>query len=356
MWWESYEAVSEQLRDGSRGKFRAALLALRDGAVVGAAKLDVRPDQPVEIEIGVLPAHRRRGIGTALAAGLHDRLPQHTSDVLQCEVLTEEGLAFARRWGIEPANVEDRQLLKLPIPDSALVELERPNSRISTHSWVGPCPERLVDDLARLTEQMEEDVPSGDLTRVVSPTDRKRVRYNEKRLDEEGYDLVRTIAQLDGKSVGYTTLFVPRNNPEIIVQDYTCPPRPRGRESAEDRQPASAGCRAVRRAIALGADISRPDEYRHARPQRGHRVPYRRQDLRVRRQGRSSSNLGPPACSKQQCDHRRTLTRTDDLETEGTASSWTPEQTLVSCRAHDPPARPTRHPRRIPPRGISSEA
>lgn len=221
MWWESYEAVSEQLRDGSRGKFRAALLAMRDGAVVGAAKLDVRPDQPVEIEIGVLAAHRRRGIGTALAAGLHDRLPQHTSDVLQCEVLTEEGLAFARRWGIEPANVEDRQLLKLPIPDSTLVELERPNSRISTHSWVGPCPERLVDDLARLTEQMEEDVPSGDLTRVVSPTDRKRVRYNEKRLDEEGYDLVRTIAQLDGESVGYTTLFVPRNNPEIIVQDYT---------------------------------------------------------------------------------------------------------------------------------------
>lgn len=221
MWWESYEAVADQLRDGRPGKVCVALIAARGGAVVGAAKLDVRSDQPVEVEIGVLPAHRRRGVGTALAAALHDLIPQRASEVLQCEVLTEEGLAFARRWGIEPGNVEDRQLLKLPVSDSALVDLERPDPRITTHSWVGTCPERLVDDLAGLTEQMEEDVPSGDLTRVVSPTDRERIRNNEKRLDEEGYDLVRTIAQRDGISVGYTTLFVPRNDPAIIVQDYT---------------------------------------------------------------------------------------------------------------------------------------
>lgn len=221
VWWTSADASAEQLRTGRPGHLHVALAARYGGAMVGGAECSLAPAQPVEIEIGVLPEHRRQSIGTALAAAARELCGDHEPPLLQTEVFTEEGLAFARRWKIEPGNVEHRQVLDLPLSAEVLDALDRPSSLLTTRSWVGACPAELVDSLAKLTEQMEEDVPAGSLTRVVTPTDRDRIRRNEIRLDAEGYDLVRSIAQHEGKSIGYTSLFVPRADPEIVVQDYT---------------------------------------------------------------------------------------------------------------------------------------
>lgn len=221
VWWTSADASAEQLRTARPGHLHVALAARHGGTLVGGAEISLAPAQPAEIEIGVLPERRRQGIGTSLAAAVRELCGDHEPHLLQTEVFTEEGLAFARCWEVEPGNVEHRQVLDLPISAELLDALERPSSRLITRSWVGACPEELVDSLARLTEQTEEDVPAGSLTRIVTPTDRERIRRNEIRLDAEGYDLVRSIAQLDGKSIGYTSLFVPRADPEIVVQDYT---------------------------------------------------------------------------------------------------------------------------------------
>ncbi|MGP9845991.1 GNAT family N-acetyltransferase [Brachybacterium sp. 107] len=221
VWWTSAEASAEQLRAARAGHLHMALTARRGGMMVGGAEIALAPGQPAEVEIGVLREHRGQGIGTALAAAARELCGDHEPPLLQTEVFTEEGVTFARSWEIEPGNVEHRQVLDLPLSAEALDALDRPSPHLTTRSWVGACPEDLVDSLARLTEQMEEDVPAGSLTRIVTPTDRERIRRNEVRLDAEGYDLVRSIAQHAGKSIGYTSLFVPRADPEIVVQDYT---------------------------------------------------------------------------------------------------------------------------------------
>src|SRR5699024_4330150 len=76
-------------------------------------------------------------------------------------------------------------------------------------------------DWTRLSMQMEADVPMGDLTRPASRTDLDSVRLDERRMEEQGWLLVRSIAQLDGVSVGYTQMFLSRHDPEIITQDDT---------------------------------------------------------------------------------------------------------------------------------------
>lgn len=221
VWWTPTETALEQLRTVRPGHIHGVFVARTDEGIVGAAEAIARPDEPAEAEIGVLPEYRRRGIGTALARAVHDALAGHEPGVVQTELYTDAGLTFARRVGMEPGNVEHVQLLDLPVPATALEALDRPNPRVTTRSWVGPCPEDVVDDWAQLTEQMEEDVPMGTLTRAVTPTDRDRIRRNEERMDAQGYDLVRTLAQLDGESVGYTVIFVSRHDPEIVIQDDT---------------------------------------------------------------------------------------------------------------------------------------
>lgn len=68
---------------------------------------------------------------------------------------------------------------------------------------------------------MSEDVPVGDLTRSVKQTDIERVRYNEARMDRQGWLLVRSLVQHDGVAVGYTSMFLSRHDPGIVVQDNT---------------------------------------------------------------------------------------------------------------------------------------
>src|SRR5690625_6356404 len=70
---------------------------------------------------------------------------------------------------------------------------------IEVQSWVGACPEEVLEDWTRLSMQMEADVPMGDLTRPAPRTDLDSVRLDERRMEEQGWLLVRSIAQLDGE-------------------------------------------------------------------------------------------------------------------------------------------------------------
>lgn len=220
-WWTAAETAIELLRTVGPGGIRTALLARDGDRILGSAGVDASPGFPAEVEIGVLPEHRRRGIGTELARAARALLEGWEPGVVQTEIYVDAGLAFAGKHGIEPGNVEHVQLLRLPLDPAALDALERPRERVTTRSWVGACPDDVVDDWARLADQMNEDVPMGTLTRVVKASDRDSVRRNEERMDAQGYDMVRSIAQLDGISVGYTLIFVSRHDPDIVIQDDT---------------------------------------------------------------------------------------------------------------------------------------
>ncbi|ASK65438.1 N-acetyltransferase [Brachybacterium avium] len=223
-WWASEETILARFGDPRPERLSVLLVAHLDGEMVGAAGADVDPGDPAEIEISVLPAHRRRGIGTALAAALRETLAGQ-AEVVQAETYSEAGVAFALAQGMRVGNQEHRLLLDLPVDRpldlEALRAEARPTPGIEVRTWRGACPEDLVEDWARLTTQMEADVPMGDLTRPASRAEVSEIRRNEQRMDAQGWTLVRGLAHADGTAVGYTEIFLNRHDPQILTQDDT---------------------------------------------------------------------------------------------------------------------------------------
>lgn len=219
-WWASEETTLARYGDPRPGRLSVLLLARLDGEAAGAASADVDPGDPAEVELSVLPRHRRRGVGRALAAAVREAVADH-AEVLQSETYGEEGVAFAGALGIEVGNQELRLLLDLPLDLAAQGEGSQAAPGIEVRSWIGACPEGVLEDWARLSTQMEADVPMGDLTRPAPRSDVEEIRLGERRMDAQGWTLVRSLAYEQGIAVGYTEIFVNRHDPEILTQDDT---------------------------------------------------------------------------------------------------------------------------------------
>lgn len=219
-WWASEETILARFEDPRPERVSVLLAAHREGEVVGAAGVEIDPGDPAEVEISVLPAHRGQGIGTALATAVREALVGR-AEVAQAETYTEAGVAFGLAQGMRSAHQEDRLLLDLPVDPAVLAGYGRPAPGIEVRTWRGACPEELLEDWARLSTQMEADVPMGDLARPASRSDVAEIRRNEQRMDDQGWTLVRALAYADGAAAGYTEIFVNRHDPEILTQDDT---------------------------------------------------------------------------------------------------------------------------------------
>lgn len=219
-WWRSAEATVSQFQSPKPGRVSVALLASRNGRPVGAAQAHVDPGELAEVDVSVVPDCRREHVGLALADAVRTALAGR-ADRIQVETYSDAGVAFAQRVGLEVGNRESRQLLDLPVSAQRLAQIERPSPEVEIKAWTGRCPEELVNDWARLTRQMDADVPMGDLTRSTRVTDVAAVRRNEERMKAQGYVLVNCLARIGGQSVGYTEMLVSGNDPEIVNQEDT---------------------------------------------------------------------------------------------------------------------------------------
>ncbi len=133
-WWESLESARISFgRPGSQ-KRRVALVADRDGTVVGGAELGLPLDVDVEtmsVELGVLPEARGSGVGEALLSAVTALAAREGRELLQAEVFVPTDVAperwpgarFAERHGLRCVHVEHRFLLDVPLPDARLAEL-----------------------------------------------------------------------------------------------------------------------------------------------------------------------------------------------------------------------------------------
>ena len=219
-WWASDETTLARFADPKPARRSVLLVASIDGERVGAAGAEVDPGDPAEVEISVLPAHRRRGVGTALAAAVREALAGH-AEIVQAETYSDAGVAFALAQGLRLGNQEHRMLRDLLLDPAAAHSAPSAASGISVRTWRGACPEELLEDWARLNTQMEADVPMGDLTRPAPRSDVEALRRTERRMDAQGWTLVRALAYDAGLAVGYTEILVSRHDPEIITQDDT---------------------------------------------------------------------------------------------------------------------------------------
>lgn len=147
--------------------------------------------------LAVVPDARRRGIGTALVHTVLATARRHGRSTALVEVLAPgpvdhevPGDRAARHWGFDVANVDQRRTLELPLADGVAA---RVRSVIGPHTdayeivtWVGPTPDRLIEDRAAIQQRMSTDTPLGDIDWQAEAWDSQRFRRLETQVATMG--------------------------------------------------------------------------------------------------------------------------------------------------------------------------
>jgi GNAT superfamily N-acetyltransferase len=212
-----------------RGTHRAGIA---DGTVVGALRLllPVRDNASVAyVDVAVHPAHRRRGVGTALLEeGVRlARAAGRSSLVAEVDEPGADaaGSAFARHHGWTCDLRETRRDLLLPVDEERLSVLESEAVAASAGyevlTWRDRTPDALLEDRALLSRRMSTDAPSGDVPVGEEDWDAARVREQETVALDRGRTVLSAGAVRDGRLVAFTDLHVPLAQPERANQSGT---------------------------------------------------------------------------------------------------------------------------------------
>ncbi|RYC14568.1 GNAT family N-acetyltransferase [Nocardioides zhouii] len=214
--------VTEPGEHARRIRFEA-----RDGdALVGVAELELPLTENLDVgwcEVNVLPEHRRRGVGRLLwdsvvaearAAGR----ARVGGEVSVAPVDGGPGMLFAASVGAVEKHREDHLLLGLPLGPAAQAVVD-PAYEVVT--WRGRCPDEHREAYLEMRNQMNADVPTGELDLEPTVLDDARLASSEERL-MRSYDVRVATARrrVDGAFGGYSLLFVP-HGADIAWQDDT---------------------------------------------------------------------------------------------------------------------------------------
>ncbi|WP_454050200.1 N-acetyltransferase family protein [Cellulomonas sp. Marseille-Q8402] len=204
-----------------------------------------------DVEIGVRPEHRGRGIGSALhdlalrTAREHGRtvLTGATDQRAEPEpgpgtltpgtgsgrVRTDDrSVAFLLRRGWELEQVERRSVLQVPLPDGELARhadaaraAAGPGYRVV--QWDDRCPDAWVDQFALLQTRMSTDAPMGGLDLREDVWDAARVRAAEQQHAERGmrYRVSAAVHVPTGALVAFSVLLSRPDTEEFLYQDDT---------------------------------------------------------------------------------------------------------------------------------------
>ena len=173
----SLDEVKLELRRKDRTERAEAWAAYENGVVVGGVSLWFPVlDNLTKCwgTLGVDPAHRRRGIGSALVAQTLTRMEQESRTIM----VTESAYPFARRRdhpylkfaeanGFTVAIDEIRRVLPLPVEPALLrtlaAEAAPHHTAYLIESFVDDLPAELLGSFCELQNQLGVDAPTGDL-------------------------------------------------------------------------------------------------------------------------------------------------------------------------------------------------
>jgi len=232
--------------DVAAGKRTILLLATTNHAEpVGAAAVIVNTvDNPhlAEIELDVLPIHRRRGIGRELAVAAESVARAEGRTTVLCfqaeppaQAGTSPGRRFAEALGYHAAQVEQRRSIHLPVDRARLDDLEAHCSPLAAayriEAWQGSWPEADLEDLVELERRMSTDVPVDDIDFHEEAWSTERARAHDALVLAMGrrrhFAAARHLES--GHLVAYTVITVP-SRPERAYQWATLVlPEHRGR-------------------------------------------------------------------------------------------------------------------------------
>lgn len=230
----------------------ARMLAARvAGEIVARGVYETLPEASTDVAwvaVEVLPAFRRRGIGTALADRLEaiadeegrvrtlvytassdapgERLPSPTGFGSVPLANPEVRFLLARGYTLE--QVERGSRLPLPVDDGELARHLDAASKASgpdyvVHRWVDRTPERWREDMALLRTRMTTDAPSAGLEEPEEVWTVERVVLEEEAFaDGPRTTLTAVVEHLpSGRLAGFTELSVPAEADRAVHQQDT---------------------------------------------------------------------------------------------------------------------------------------
>ena len=231
---ETLEAIRRSASRPSSTYDTRLVLVRRAGNAVAAALVGRHLGENAhlgDLEVDVLPAHRGRGIGSALLRHELDGLVAtgHTSVLSEVSVptgqATSAGLEFARARGFTTVHEEDHLVLDLPAdpPRPAVAD------GFEVLSWTGPVPEEHLEAYCAMRTQMNADVPLGEVDMAPTVHTPAKQRESEERMAPSYLTLTAVARRLaDDRLVGYTLVFLPHGVPHVWQDDTLVMPDARG--------------------------------------------------------------------------------------------------------------------------------
>jgi len=210
---------------------RTWLQAIEGGEIIGVAELELPLSENTDVawaEVQVLPTHRRRGIGRALWQAAVERARAADRTRVGAEVTVDvvtpgPGREFAAAMGAVDKHREDHLVADLP------VAMWPVDPAYDVVTWRGRCPDEHREGYLAMRNQMNADVPTGELDLEPEVLDDDRLSTSEERL-MRSYD-VRVAAarrRADGTFGGYSLLFVPHGTDYGWQDDTLVMPEHRG--------------------------------------------------------------------------------------------------------------------------------
>ncbi|WP_223690239.1 GNAT family N-acetyltransferase [Leifsonia poae] len=212
--------------------------------------------------VHVVPALRRRGIGSALLAKGEDLVAdggrtvisaytEHPAAALRAAAAHDRGrvhapigrdglpagspeVAFALRHGYRLGQVERSSELALPLAAERrgrlVADARAQSADYRTITWWRTVPDDLIADFAALKARMTVDVPQSGIELDTETWTTARVREHENELIARGEPLLVTAAQHlpSGTLVGYTEIAVPEDGDKAEQYDTLVAPAHRG--------------------------------------------------------------------------------------------------------------------------------
>lgn len=182
------------------------------------------------VDVFVVPAHRRRGHGSAVLGRIRDLASDAGRARLLGEALWEVGAAgspgraFAEAHGFSVGILDAIRDLSLPadVPEAPVADGYR------LLGW-RTCPDEWLDEYAELLRLILQEAPQGETGLENEYWDGARVRHQEARMADQGRD-VQTVVALapDGTLAGHTQLTFPRDSGRAYQWDTLVLPAHRG--------------------------------------------------------------------------------------------------------------------------------
>lgn len=235
--WSLPEVVAE-LRDTGGRVERRVFVAREAGSaeVVGAAKLAVPLLDNLDsasVGVDVLPAARRRGIGTALLARLEQEARDRGRTRLDAEFSWPEqygtdgtgwhGVEFARTRGFRLAIGDVQRELDLPVDDALLDQLAAEAATrhhgYTLRTFVGAVPDDIAETWVAMWASLMTEAPMGEKEMEPEVATVASMREEEALLDRQGRTLFHAVAlDAGGAVVAFSDIATPAHDRTLAFQ------------------------------------------------------------------------------------------------------------------------------------------